>query len=830
MEMPLRSTGPHMSVVRDLSTQFSAKRREVRSLLGEGRKSMLLHILHLEDANDKFSALESFVNHGVDAPCGAAQGDKCTTAFCDFEFQHKPNLWSGRRELNAKTCHLCMKPHCSVCRSHTSDLGSLALPQRQINSLKVKLCHSCMRFVNEACLLPSPAQVTLLCSYHVVKHALDSMAHDDNNQEVHKEILQQEEQKLKQIQQGNGCFGQNALLTHRIIEFSKNGLQAQKRRKKEARLALQVALHRSSSSFLGAATGDYAAKAVHVRRRSDTGFLSYWHHGVLCYSETVLGARQNQFVIHYWHRGYVTSGSGSMVQCTTLSEFLSGMELEEVHHDEEDVHATYLRAVHALGEQHYNAVFNNCEHFASWCATGRRTSSQIVQLAGYAGIATVAVPDTFWLASEVRSWFQLAAGHVTRLDRGGAFGGFAGWTRACGSLACCAQAFVEIRCALSDTGLNRTERQARILAALSIIPLALMFCASSISCTVPVCLLSFLLCCADQRYELRRQFGRWLLWCFPALVDACEEIFSDLRGWLMGTSGEDAERYQEALQSAPDFLQLRIRTQYDAKDVLHAYRRVALRYHPDKRGGDAGLFHKAQYAKLLLLEHLSNGQTWSGWLYACHFLDIPVPSSPDVSSAMLNDMQTSEGEGSAVILEKHKVRVAQGTEYKQSLATNGTLFCTMQAWLEQPLPCSYLQVRIWNATEGNDDPDDSSLLREFHLHFFSHTQREPLQICISIPEGCTHVLISARCLYWCSSLLDGFVSGIGSSTFSYIVSESSSPALPSGWTMLQQDWKTLQSPWRSRPWFRGVSEQRCALVIYDVLGPGSLLSVVCREP
>ena len=30
-----------------------------------------------------------------------------------------------------------------------------------------------------------------------------------------------------------------------------------------------------------------------------------------------------------------------------------------------------------LGEQNYNLLFNNCEHFATWCKTGRHSSGQV---------------------------------------------------------------------------------------------------------------------------------------------------------------------------------------------------------------------------------------------------------------------------------------------------------------------------------------------------------------------------------------------------------------------------------------------------------------------
>ena len=36
------------------------------------------------------------------------------------------------------------------------------------------------------------------------------------------------------------------------------------------------------------------------------------------------------------------------------------------------------RAKSKLGEDKYNVVFNNCEHFAHWCCTGTSWSNQTV--------------------------------------------------------------------------------------------------------------------------------------------------------------------------------------------------------------------------------------------------------------------------------------------------------------------------------------------------------------------------------------------------------------------------------------------------------------------
>jgi len=38
---------------------------------------------------------------------------------------------------------------------------------------------------------------------------------------------------------------------------------------------------------------------------------------------------------------------------------------------------TLRRAIGRIGEQRYNLIFNNCEHFAHWCKTGRHRSAQV---------------------------------------------------------------------------------------------------------------------------------------------------------------------------------------------------------------------------------------------------------------------------------------------------------------------------------------------------------------------------------------------------------------------------------------------------------------------
>ena len=61
-----------------------------------------------------------------------------------------------------------------------------------------------------------------------------------------------------------------------------------------------------------------------------------------------------------------------------LEEFSQGQPLKVISHVEASpVGVTLRRAMGRLGEQDYNLLFNNCEHFATWCKTGRHRSEQV---------------------------------------------------------------------------------------------------------------------------------------------------------------------------------------------------------------------------------------------------------------------------------------------------------------------------------------------------------------------------------------------------------------------------------------------------------------------
>ena len=69
---------------------------------------------------------------------------------------------------------------------------------------------------------------------------------------------------------------------------------------------------------------------------------------------------------------------GREILRSPLEEFSQGQPITAVHHPGASTPGVTLRrALSRIGEQNYNLLFNNCEHFATWCKTGRHRSGQI---------------------------------------------------------------------------------------------------------------------------------------------------------------------------------------------------------------------------------------------------------------------------------------------------------------------------------------------------------------------------------------------------------------------------------------------------------------------
>ena len=71
----------------------------------------------------------------------------------------------------------------------------------------------------------------------------------------------------------------------------------------------------------------------------------------------------------------IWKGGGS---AQLLDEFNRGQTLSVVSHEQASpTSVTLRRAMSRIGGQNYNLLFNNCEHFANWCKTGRPHSGRV---------------------------------------------------------------------------------------------------------------------------------------------------------------------------------------------------------------------------------------------------------------------------------------------------------------------------------------------------------------------------------------------------------------------------------------------------------------------
>ena len=98
--------------------------------------------------------------------------------------------------------------------------------------------------------------------------------------------------------------------------------------------------------------------------------VTYLHHGVDLGDGTVVHARPHDFQNPF--------GGGRVVR-TSLEEFAEGRGVR-VRNEPSAVFSSAEiadRALAHVGRDGYDLVIDNCEHFATWCATGSRTSRQV---------------------------------------------------------------------------------------------------------------------------------------------------------------------------------------------------------------------------------------------------------------------------------------------------------------------------------------------------------------------------------------------------------------------------------------------------------------------
>ena len=109
---------------------------------------------------------------------------------------------------------------------------------------------------------------------------------------------------------------------------------------------------------------------LRVERRLAGSTVVYMHHGIDVGDGTVVHARPDDFR---------SPLAGGRVERTSRAEFAGGgtaivtTEPPAAYPPDKIV----SRALEHVGREGYCPVVDNCEHFATWCATGERTSRQV---------------------------------------------------------------------------------------------------------------------------------------------------------------------------------------------------------------------------------------------------------------------------------------------------------------------------------------------------------------------------------------------------------------------------------------------------------------------
>jgi hypothetical protein len=102
------------------------------------------------------------------------------------------------------------------------------------------------------------------------------------------------------------------------------------------------------------------------------------HHGVIVDSGRV---------VHF--SGGPGRKLGAVVRVDTLEDFAEGGTVRVKRHARRlTPEEATVRAMFAIGRRGYNLVFNNCEHFATYCVTGKPVSHQVRRVRAVAGFAT----------------------------------------------------------------------------------------------------------------------------------------------------------------------------------------------------------------------------------------------------------------------------------------------------------------------------------------------------------------------------------------------------------------------------------------------------------
>lgn len=121
-------------------------------------------------------------------------------------------------------------------------------------------------------------------------------------------------------------------------------------------------------------------------KSSPSDRFSYWHHGII---SSISG--DDISVIHFTSS---KSDNKRVIRETNLDWFLQSGEIPEVVTDYEpsyEFNEIVKRARSHIGKGEYDLPTRNCEHFASWCYTGKAFSEQVFSFGSAMVVLSVGV-------------------------------------------------------------------------------------------------------------------------------------------------------------------------------------------------------------------------------------------------------------------------------------------------------------------------------------------------------------------------------------------------------------------------------------------------------
>ncbi|OYD93777.1 hypothetical protein CDG76_17515 [Nostoc sp. 'Peltigera membranacea cyanobiont' 210A] len=125
------------------------------------------------------------------------------------------------------------------------------------------------------------------------------------------------------------------------------------------------------------AQGDHIYCSIYNNSKSP------YHHGIDCGNDTVIHYKNN-----YKH------GKDGIILWVPMNEFAKNRKIYIKKYDKSDPPlVVFMRAKRRLGEKNYNIFYNNCEHFAHYCKTGKPISPQVDKAKEIIGDNGVAVVD-----------------------------------------------------------------------------------------------------------------------------------------------------------------------------------------------------------------------------------------------------------------------------------------------------------------------------------------------------------------------------------------------------------------------------------------------------